>query len=76
MDWGNLPYLGKDGRKLIGSYVGLVRRADTAAFIQCHVNPFEYLNVLRHQYLYAKVATQGRERRKGSGIVRFWSVAT
>ena len=23
-------------------YVELVRRADTAAFIQCHVNAFEY----------------------------------
>ena len=37
----------------------LVRKADTAAFIQCHVNAFEYLGgVPRRRYL-AKAATAG-----------------
>ena len=55
VDWGSLAYIGQDGRKhriwvfvmTLGwsrcCYVELVRRADTAAFIQCHVNAFEYL---------------------------------
>ena len=55
VDWGSLAYLDEDGRKrriwvfvmTLGwsraCYVELVRRADTAAFIQCHVNAFEYL---------------------------------
>ena len=53
MDWGSLAYLDQDGRKhriwvfvmTMGwsraCYVELVRKADTAAFIQCHVNAFE-----------------------------------
>ena len=40
-------------------YVELVRRADTAAFIQCHVNAFEYLGGVPRRCLYdnAKVVT-------------------
>ena len=50
VEWGSLAYIGQDGRKhriwvfvmTLGwsraCYVELVRRADTAAFIQCHVN--------------------------------------
>ena len=49
MDWGSLAYIGQDGRKhriwvfvmtlgwFRAGYVDLVGRADTAAFIQCHV---------------------------------------
>jgi transposase len=33
-------------------YVELVRRADTAAFIQCHVNAFEYLGGVPRWCLY------------------------
>ena len=55
VDWGSLPYVGEDGKRrrvwvfvmTMGwsraCYVELVRRADTAAFIQCHANAFEYL---------------------------------
>ena len=55
VDWGSLAYIDKAGKKpriwvfvmTLGwsraCYVELVRRADTAAFIQCHVNAFEYL---------------------------------
>ena len=44
-------------------YVELVRRADTAAFIQCHVNAFEYLSGVPRGCLYdnAKVVTLGRD---------------
>ena len=44
-------------------YVELVRRADTAAFIQCHVNAFEYLGGVPRRCLYhnAKVVTLGRD---------------
>ncbi len=40
-------------------YVELVRRADTAAFIQCHANAFEYLGGVPRRCLYdnAKVVT-------------------
>ena len=42
----------------------LVRRADTAAFIQCHVNAFEYLGGVPRRCLYdnAKVVTLGRDQ--------------
>ena len=74
MDWGSLPYVGEDGRKsrirafaMILSwsracYVELVRRADTAAFIQCHAEAFEYLGVgaRRRLYDYAKAVSLGR----------------
>ena len=44
-------------------YVELVRRAGTAAFIQCHVNAFEYLGGVPRRCLYgnAKVVTLGRD---------------
>ena len=73
--WGSLAYLDQDGRKCriwvfvmtLGwsraCYVELVWRADTAAFIQCHVNAFEYLGGVPRRCLYdnAKVVTLGRE---------------
>ena len=45
-------------------YVELVRRADTAAFIQCHANAFEYLGGVPRRCLYdnAKVVTLGQGR--------------
>ena len=48
------------------AYVELVRRADTAAFIQCHVNAFEYLGGVPRRCLYdnAKVITLGRDEEK------------
>ena len=64
MDWGSLAYIGQDGRKhriwvfvmTLGwsraRYVELVRRADTAAFIQCHVNAFEYFGGVPRRCLY------------------------
>ena len=47
-------------------YVELVRKADTAAFIQCHVNAFEYLGGVPRRRLYdnAKVITLGRDEEK------------
>ena len=44
----------------------LVRKADTAAFIQCHVNAFEYLGGVPRWCLYdnAKVITLGRDEEK------------
>ena len=78
MDWGSLAYIGEDGKKrrirvfvmTLGwsraCYVELVRRADTAAFIQCHVNAFEYLGGVPRRCLYdnAKVITLGRDEEK------------
>ena len=78
VDWGSLAYIGQDGRKhriwvfvmTLGwsraCYVELVRRADTAAFIQCHVNAFEYLGGVPRRCLYdnAKVITLGRDEEK------------
>ena len=75
VDWGSLVYLDGDGKKhriwvfvmTLGwsraCYVELVRRADTAAFIQCHVNAFEYLGGVPRRCLYdnAKVVTLGRD---------------
>ena len=80
VDWGSLPYIGEDGKRhrvLVfvmtmgcsrACYVELVRRADTAAFIQCHVNAFEYLGGGPHRCLYdnAKVITLGRDEEKRS----------
>ena len=76
VDWGSLAYIGADGRNhriwvfvMVLSwsracYVELVRRADTAAFIQCHVNAFEYLGGVPSRCLYdnAKVVTLGRDQ--------------
>ena len=78
VDWGSLAYLNEGGRKYriwvfvmtMGwsrtCYVELVRRADTAAFIQCHVNAFEYLGGVPRRCLYdnAKVVTLGRDEEK------------
>ena len=78
VDWGSLSYLGEDGRRhsvwvfvmTMGwsraCYVELVRRADTASFIQCHVNAFEYLGGVPRRCLYdnAKVVTLGRDEEK------------
>ena len=78
VDWGSLAYLDEDGKKrriwvfvmTLGwsraCYVELVRRADTAAFIQCHVNAFEYLGGVPQRCLYdnAKVVTLGRDEEK------------
>ena len=78
VDWGSLAYLDEAGKKrriwvfvmTLGwsraCYVELVRRADTAAFIQCHVNAFEYLGGVPRRCLYdnAKVVTLGRDENK------------
>jgi transposase len=78
VDWGSLPYIGEDGKRhrvwvfvmTLGwsraCYVELVRKADTAAFIQCHVNAFEYLGGVPQRCLYdnAKVVTLGRDEEK------------
>ena len=78
VDWGSLAYLDQDGRQhriwvfvmTMGwsraCYVELVRRADTAAFIQCHVNAFEYLGGVPRRCLNgnAKVVTLGRDEDK------------
>ena len=75
VDWSSLPYIGEDGKRrrvwvfvmTMGwsraSYVELVRRADTAAFLQCHANAFEYLGGVPRRCLYdnAKVVTLGRD---------------
>ena len=44
-------------------FVEFVRRADTASFIQCHVNAFEYFGGVPRRCLYdnAKVVTLGRD---------------
>ena len=75
VDWGSFAYLDGQGRKrrvwafvMVLSwsraiYVEFVRRADTASFIQCHVNAFEYLGGVPRRCLYdnAKVVTLGRD---------------
>ena len=47
-------------------YVELVRKAAVSAFIQCHVNAFEYLGGVPRRCLYdnAKVITLGRDEEK------------
>ena len=78
VDWGSLAYIGEDSKRrptwafvmTLGwsraCYVELVRRANTAAFIQCHVNAFEYLGGVPRRCLYdnAKVVTLGRDEEK------------
>ncbi len=72
VDWGSLSYLGEDGKKyrvwvLVmtmgwsrACYVELVRKADTAAFIQCHV--FELTQALElYQAYQGKIAECDRE---------------
>ena len=75
VDWGSFAYVGTDGRQrrvwafvmVLGwsraIYVEFVRRADTASFIQCHVNAFEYFGGVPGRCLYdnAKVVTLGRD---------------
>ena len=75
VDWGSLSYIGQYGRRhsvwvfvmTLGwsraCCVELVRRADTAAFIQCHANAFEYLGGVPERCLYdnAKVVTLGKD---------------
>ena len=75
VDWGSFAYLDGEGRKrrvwafvMVLSwsraiYVEFVRRADTASFIQCHVNAFEYFGGIPRRCLYdnAKVVTLGRD---------------
>ena len=75
VDWGSLGYVGSDGKKhriwvfvMVLSwsrtcYAELVRKADTATFIQCHVNASEYLGGVPRRCLYdnAKVVTFGKD---------------
>ena len=51
-------------------YVELVRKADTAAFIQCHVNAFEYLGGVPRRCLYdnAKVITLASGRGEAADL--------
>ena len=86
--WGSLAYLDHDGRKhriwvfvmtmgwSLACYEELVRRADTAAVIQCHVNAFEYLGGVPRRCLYdnAKVVPLGRdEEKQPSGTGGCWT---
>ena len=75
VDWGSFSYVDEKGRKrrvwafvMVLSwsraiYVEFVRRADTASFIQCQVNAFDYLGGVPRRCLYdnAKVVTLGRD---------------
>ena len=82
VDWGSLSYIGAGGKKrrvwvfvmTMGwsraCYVELVRKADTAAFIQCHVNAFEYLGGVPRRCLYdnAKVITLASGRGEAADL--------
>ena len=75
VDWGSFAYVDEKGKRrrvwafvMVLSwsrtiYVEFVRRADTASFIQCHVNAFEYFGGIPRRCLYdnAKVVTLGRD---------------
>ena len=75
VDWGSFSYMDETGRRrrlwafvMVLSwcraiYVEFVRRADTASFIQCQVNAFDYLGGIPRRCLYdnAKVVTLGRD---------------
>ena len=75
VDWGSFTYVNERGHKrrlwafvMVLSwsraiYVEFVRRADTASFIQCHANAFEYFGGVPRRCLYdnAKVVTLGRD---------------
>ena len=77
-DWGSLSYIsGSRIERRVwefvmtmgysrACYVELVRRADTAAFIQRHVNAFEYPGGVLRRCLYddAKVITRGKDEAK------------
>ncbi len=80
VDWGSLSYHSEDGKRRSvwvfvmtmgwsrACYVELVRRADTAAFIQCHVNAFEYLGGVPRRCLYnPPMADQGDHPGQGRG---------
>ena len=88
VDWGSLSYIGADGKQrrvwvfvmTLGwswaCYVELVRKADTAAFIQCHVNAFEYLGGVPRRCLYdnAKVSRWAETKRSDrSGTSGCWT---
>ena len=84
VDWGNFSYVDGKGRKRRmwafvmmlnwswAIYVELVRRADTASFIQCHVNAFDCLGGKPRRCLYdnAKVVTMGRDVAAPSLVTR------
>ena len=75
VDWGSLTYVSKDGSRrrrwafvmVIGYshaiYLEIVRRADVATFITCHLNAFEYFGGIPRRCLYdnAKVVVLGRD---------------
>lgn len=77
VDWGSFSYVDGKGRRhrvwafvMVLSwsrtlFVEFVRRADTASFIQCHVNAFEYFGGVPRRCLYdnAKVVTLGRDEK-------------
>ena len=83
VDWGSLAYIGRAGKKrriwvfvmTLGwsraCYVELVRRADTVAFIQCHVNAFEYLGGVPRRCLYER--THDSIDTKSYGIRGRWN---
>ena len=87
VDWGSFAYLGEDGRKhgvwafvmILGwsraIYVELVRSADVATFMQCHVNAFEYFRGVPRQCLYdnAKVVVLGRDEAGRNGTGGCWT---
>ena len=80
VDWGSFSYTSEDGRQhrvwafvMVLSWsraidVEFVRRANTASFIQCHVDAFDYLGGMPRRCLFdnAKVVTLGRD--EGGGI--------
>ena len=75
VNWGSFAYVDEKGRTrrvwafvMVLSWslvicVEFVRRADTASFIQCHVNAFEHFGGVPRRCLYdnAKVVTLGRD---------------
>ena len=75
VDWGVLSYIAENGRRrrmwafvmVLGFsraiYVELVRRADVATFIRCHINAFEYFGGVPRGCLYdnAKVVVIERD---------------
>ncbi len=76
VDWGSMPYVtGEGGRGRLWAfvmvlscsraiYVELVRRADSATFMRCHLNAFEYFGGVPRICLYdnAKVVVLGRDQ--------------
>jgi transposase len=76
VDWGSFCYLTPEGRRrsvwafvmVLGwsraIYLELVRRANLASFIQCHVNAFEHLGGVARRCLYdnGKTVVLGRDK--------------